>query len=53
MGSKYQSLAEHIHSLLEIRRCEIAERENLFRERNKSTTTLPDFDSLLESEELD
>ncbi|KAH6905259.1 hypothetical protein BKA70DRAFT_1431348 [Coprinopsis sp. MPI-PUGE-AT-0042] len=53
LGSNYQSLSEPIYALLEIRRSEIAKREACFRARSASTATLPDFDLLLELEELD
>ncbi|KAH6883617.1 hypothetical protein BKA70DRAFT_1446624 [Coprinopsis sp. MPI-PUGE-AT-0042] len=53
VGLNYQSLREPIDSILQIRRSDIDKREAHFRERNGSTATLPDFDRLLELEELD
>ncbi|KAH6896072.1 hypothetical protein BKA70DRAFT_1438765 [Coprinopsis sp. MPI-PUGE-AT-0042] len=50
--SNHQSLRKPIYRLLEIRRSEVARREARFRAGNASATTLPDFDLLLELEEL-
>ncbi|KAH6890741.1 hypothetical protein BKA70DRAFT_1234453 [Coprinopsis sp. MPI-PUGE-AT-0042] len=52
VGSNYQSLRGPISSLLEIRCAEIDKREALFRAINGSTATLPDYDRLLELEDL-
>ncbi|KAH6911620.1 hypothetical protein BKA70DRAFT_1219740 [Coprinopsis sp. MPI-PUGE-AT-0042] len=52
ISQNHRSLVGAVQSLLEIRWTEVQRREDIYRKHNGSEATLPDFNLLLDSEEL-